>query len=80
MSLDSAKAFLKTYAEDADLRQKLHSVLTQEGRMEIIKTSGFSFTPEELDDVANTDITLDEEQLEAVAGGAGNNYACLVVA
>lgn len=79
MSLESAKSFLKSYAEDADLRQKLQGIPAQEGRMEFIQASGFSFTPQELDEVANADATLDEEQLEAVAGG-GNVYACLVVA
>ena len=66
MSIESAKAFLERLKSDEDFSKTVGEIATAEERMEYVKTAGFGFTKEELDEVRSE---LSKEDLQAVSGG-----------
>ena len=66
MSIESAKAFLERLENDEDFRKNVGQIATAEERIEYVKTAGFDFTKEELDDVTEQ---LSDIELDKIAGG-----------
>ena len=70
MSIESAKAFLERLENDEDFRKNVGQIATAEERIEYVKTAGFDFTKEELDDVTEQ---LSDNELDKIAGGVVND-------
>jgi predicted ribosomally synthesized peptide with nif11-like leader len=75
MSIESAKAFYQRMTEDSDFRTPFESASTKEERRQLIKEAGYDFTTDEWQAVvteiqaADSNEELQEEELEAIAGG-----------
>ncbi|WP_019503882.1 Nif11-like leader peptide family natural product precursor [Pleurocapsa sp. PCC 7319] len=76
MSIESAKAFYQRMTDDASFRTPFEAELSKEERQQLIKDSGYDFTAEEWQQAmteiqaARSNEELNEEELEAIAGGA----------
>lgn len=76
MSIESAKAFYIRMTEDDAFRESLEVASTNKQRRQLIQDAGYDFTAEEWQaaiteiQASNSEEELNEEQLEAVAGGA----------
>ncbi|MDZ7952363.1 Nif11-like leader peptide family natural product precursor [Nostoc sp. DedQUE09] len=77
MSIQDAKAFFNAVLTNDNFRSQLQSSKTNEERAVAIRAAGYSFTPEESQQLLNQiieaaaiDSGLSEAELEAVAGGA----------
>lgn len=73
MSMESAKAFLERMKGDEEFARQVSHQKDQEARRKFVLGEGFSFTLEELHQVAGQ---LSEEDLEAVAAGYHMYPAC----
>ena len=71
MSIESAKAFLERLKSDEDFSKTVGEIATAEERMEYVKTAGFDFTKDELDEVT---AELSEAELKEVSGGIWCGY------
>jgi predicted ribosomally synthesized peptide with nif11-like leader len=75
MSIENAKAFYQRMTEDSDFRTPFESASTKEERQQLIKDAGYDFTADEWQEAvaeiqaADSDEELQEEELEAIAGG-----------
>ena len=66
MSIESARAFVERVKTDEEFAKRVTGAASREERLEISKSEGFDFTPEELKTVTGE---LSVEELETVAGG-----------
>ncbi len=66
MSIESARAFLERIRKDENFRSRVGEKETAEQRMEFVRSEGFDFAKEELDEVQSE---LGDSELDAVAGG-----------
>jgi predicted ribosomally synthesized peptide with nif11-like leader len=77
MTIESAKAFYQKMSEDDTFRTPFEEASTKEERQQLIKDAGYDFTADEWQEaVAEIQATdsneeLQEEELEAIAGGVG---------
>ena len=71
MSVEHAKKFLEKMKEDADFAEKIKNAKDIEETKAIIKEADLDFTEDELAQAQQGE--LDDEQLDAVAGGG---YMC----
>ena len=66
MSIESAKAFIERMKTDEEFNNRVSTAKDKEARMALVKAEGFDFTKEEIGSLIDE---LDDEQLDAVAGG-----------
>ncbi len=78
MSIESAKNLYSRLLTDQAFRAQLEQAVSEEERLQIVRTAGYDYTPEELETAKTqilesvaTDVELSEADLEAVTGGAG---------
>jgi predicted ribosomally synthesized peptide with nif11-like leader len=75
MSIESAKDFYQRMTEDSNFRTPFESASTKEERQQLIRDAGYDFTTEEWQEAiteiqtADSNEELQEEDLEAIAGG-----------
>jgi predicted ribosomally synthesized peptide with nif11-like leader len=75
MTIENAKAFYQRMTEDSDFRTPFESASTKEERQQLIKDAGYDFTADEWQaavteiQAADSNEELQEEELEAIAGG-----------
>jgi predicted ribosomally synthesized peptide with nif11-like leader len=75
MTIENAKAFYQRMTEDSDFRTPFEEASTNEERQQLIKDAGYDFTTEEWQEAvaeiqaADSNQELQEEELEAIAGG-----------
>jgi predicted ribosomally synthesized peptide with nif11-like leader len=75
MTIENAKAFYQRMTEDKDFRTPFEEASTKEERQQLIKDAGYDFTADEweeaITEIQATDSNeeLQEEELEAIAGG-----------
>ncbi|MEY2832388.1 MAG: hypothetical protein RLZZ574_1646 [Cyanobacteriota bacterium] len=75
MTIENAKAFYQRMNEDSDFRTPFESASTKEERQQLIKDAGYNFTADEWQaamteiQAADSNEELQEEELEAIAGG-----------
>jgi predicted ribosomally synthesized peptide with nif11-like leader len=75
MTIETAKAFYQRMSEDNTFRKPFEEASTKEERQQLIKDAGYDFTADEWQEaVAEIQATdsneeLQEEELEAIAGG-----------
>ena len=77
MGKAAAKAFLERIQVDQEFAKRVSACKTREERHALVKQEGYEFTWEELQEVAQQELT--EEQLDLVAGGLpfpGENRPC----
>lgn len=67
MSEAAARAFLERIQVDEEFATRVSACKTREERHALVKQEGYEFTWEELEEVAQQELT--EEQLDSVAGG-----------
>lgn len=67
MSVENAKAFMEKVKEDQEFAKQVAAKKGPAERHEFVKSQGFDFTEEELNQVSSS---LSDEELDAVAGGA----------
>ena len=84
MSVEALKAYGKKCIEDEELRKKAKAVGVENipGQVELAKSHGFDFTPEDLQSLAKevgVEGELSEDELESVAGGFVTALAAAVV-
>lgn len=77
MSIESAKALYSRLLTDQAFRVQLEQAISQEERLQIVRTAGYDYTPEELEtaktqilESSATNDELSEADLEAVTGGS----------
>ncbi len=68
MSIESAKAFLERMKTDEDFRNSVGGIGTAEDRIVFVKSAGFDFTKEELENVQEK-MQLTAEELGRLSGG-----------
>jgi predicted ribosomally synthesized peptide with nif11-like leader len=68
MSVESAKAYMERLKKDQDFARKTEQCIT-DAQMTLASDEGYTFTPEELKQVA-TEVTLTDADLDTVAGGS----------
>lgn len=74
MSKEAARAFLEKLKTDQDFAAKIEECQDSEERMELAKSGGFTFTPEEIKQVQEE---LSDEELAQLAGGRlGSRESC----
>lgn len=66
MSKEAARAFLEKLKTDQDFAAKIEECQDSKERMDLAKSSGFTFTPEEMKQVQEE---LSDEELAQLAGG-----------
>jgi predicted ribosomally synthesized peptide with nif11-like leader len=75
MTIENAKAFYQKMTDDSDFRTPFEEASTNEERQQLIKDAGYNFTADEwqaaVAEIQATDSNeeLQEEELEAIAGG-----------
>jgi predicted ribosomally synthesized peptide with nif11-like leader len=75
MSIENAKAFYQRMTEDSEFRTPFEEASAKDERQQLIKDAGYDFTAEEWQDAvaeiqaADSNEELQEEELEAIAGG-----------
>ena len=74
MSEEQLKAFLEKVKTDASLQEKLKAAADNDAVAAIAKDAGFSISA---DDLKKAQSEISEEELESVAGSAGNGGCCL---
>ena len=70
MSEEQLKAFLEKVKADTSLQEKLKAAADADAVAAIAKEAGFSISA---DDLKNAQSELSDEELDGVAGGAGNH-------
>ncbi|WP_114993687.1 Nif11-like leader peptide family natural product precursor [Synechococcus sp. UW179A] len=70
MSEEQLKAFLEKVKGDTSLQEKLKAAASPEAAMDIAKEAGFSITAEDIQSMQSE--SVNDEELEGVAGGKGN--------
>ncbi len=75
MSVESAKKFMDTIANDEDFRSKFETG-DEATRLQMIREGGYDFTKEEALEASNGE--LSDEDLEAVAGGVFFTGCCII--
>ena len=79
MSIESARAFYQRMTTDETFRASFEEALTEEESQQLMKSVGYDFTADEWKQAvmeiqtASSDKELQEEELEAIAGGKGVN-------
>jgi predicted ribosomally synthesized peptide with nif11-like leader len=75
MTIENAKSFYQRMTEDSDFRTPFESASTKEERQQLIQDAGYDFTANEWQaavaeiQAADPNEELQEEELEAIAGG-----------
>jgi predicted ribosomally synthesized peptide with nif11-like leader len=75
MSIENAKAFYQRMTEDSEFRTPFEEASTKEERQQLIQDAGYDFTADEWEEAiaeiqaADSNEELQEEELEAIAGG-----------
>ena len=83
MSIESAKAFYQRMTEDDAFRTPFEEATTKEERQQLIKNAGYDFTADEWQaamteiQAADSNEELEEEELEAIAGGVAAIYGSI---
>lgn len=83
MSVESAKDFYQKMTEDDAFRTPFEAASTREERQQLIRDSEYNFTAEEWQEAviqiqaASSDEELNEEELEAIAGGVAAIYGSI---
>ncbi|MDJ0692179.1 MAG: Nif11-like leader peptide family natural product precursor [Xenococcaceae cyanobacterium MO_188.B32] len=78
MSIENAKAFYNRMIEEKSFRTSLEAAPNSEERHRLIQDAGYDFTEEEWQRAiieiqsSNADEEINEEELEAIAGGRFN--------
>lgn len=73
MSEDQLKAFLEAVKADAGLQEKLKTATSTETVAAIARGAGFVISG---DDIEKAQAEISEEELEGIAGGAGQTLNC----
>ena len=73
MSEEQLKAFLEKVKADTSLQEKLKAAASPEAAIEIAKAEGFLISAEDIQSMQSE--SVNDEELEGVAGGAGG--ACV---
>ena len=73
---DSLKKFLEEASRDADLADKVNNAQTIDAVISLAREKGFDLTKKELQLTSSVREQLDEDEVEAVAGGKA--CACVV--
>ena len=77
MTIESAKDFYRKMSGDAAFRAPFESASSKEEKQQLIKDTGYEFTADEWQQAtqeiqaADSSEELNEEELEAIAGGFG---------
>ncbi len=78
MSIESAKVYMQRLKEDQEFARKAEQYIT-EAQMAFANEEGYTFTPDELKQVAK-EATVTDEDLDTVAGGSSGGvmtaYIC----
>ncbi|MEH2179229.1 Nif11-like leader peptide family RiPP precursor [Nostoc sp.] len=73
MSVESARAFYERIATDKVFQKQLQNAVSDEQRLEIVLTAGYSFTQKEwsatLAQISKSDDSISDAELDAIAGG-----------